>query len=175
MIMWFSGEFFPSDRSSEHQQPFHTVTQCVAVAAKRDDDDVIGRIKARNVTAGDVSRGSHSVDGLIWCNVRVVAWGVLIVCLFVFVSLAPCVAWCFLVCPHVFFTYLCQNCCLNNLSNCLFFLPLFTSLSVLSLPPSLCGQGGGVSVIKSSRLLCAAVYAPSQSSGACSHLCRVFN
>lgn len=61
MIQW---RVFLFDRSSEHQQPFHTVTQCVAVAAKR-DDDVIGRIKARDVTAGEVSRGSHSVDGLI--------------------------------------------------------------------------------------------------------------
>lgn len=61
MIQW---RVFLSDRSSEHQQPLHRVTQCVAVAAKR-DDDVIGRIKAREVTAGDVSHGSHSVDGLI--------------------------------------------------------------------------------------------------------------
>lgn len=67
--MYFSYDYvqwriFFSDRSSEHQQPFHRVTQCVAVAAKW-DGDAFGRIKAREVTAGDVSHGSHSVDGLM--------------------------------------------------------------------------------------------------------------
>lgn len=40
------------------------MTPCVAAAAEQ-DDVVIGRIRAGEVTAGDVSHGSLLVDGLI--------------------------------------------------------------------------------------------------------------
>lgn len=104
VIQWRVFSYQICDRSSEHRKPVCSMTQCVALAAKQ-DYVVIGRIRAGEVTAGDVSHGSHSVDGLMWCNGRFVVWGVLIVCLFLFVSLAPCVEWCFLVCPGVFFFF----------------------------------------------------------------------
>lgn len=46
------------------------MTQCVAA---EQDDVVIGRIRAGEVTAGDVSHGSLLVNVLIWCNVKLVA------------------------------------------------------------------------------------------------------
>lgn len=122
-----------------------------ALAAER-DDVVIGRIRAGEVTAGDVSHGSLSVDGLTRCNVRRVAWGVLIVCLFLFVSTAPRVEWCL---SHWFFTRLCQCSCLNHLSSCfLFVVSASLVLSVFITPTPLFGWLNGVSVIKSSGLLC---------------------
>lgn len=74
--------------------------------------------RARAVTAGDISHGSLLDDGLIWYNTSLVA---LIVCLLLFVSLATCAEWCFLVCPGAFvFSCLCQYSFLNHLSSCCF-------------------------------------------------------
>lgn len=72
VIQWrvFSYQIL-SDRGSKHHKPFYRMTQCVAAAEQ--DDVVIGRIRAAEVTAGDVSHGSLLVDGLIRCNVRHVA------------------------------------------------------------------------------------------------------
>lgn len=154
-----------SDRSSEHQKPpffLFLPTEWLSVsalaAAVERDDVVTGWIREGEVTAGDVSHGSLSVDGLIWCNVRHVARGVLIVRLFLFCLLgSPCGIMFSCFCPSgfffFFFTPLCQCFCFNHLSG-----SLFSFLSpVLSLPPSLYGRLNGVSVIKSSGPLCVCV------------------
>lgn len=67
--MCFSREF-STIRSSVIAALKHQTArlQCDSVRCSRRsilDDVVIGRIRAEEVTAGDVSHGSHSVDGLM--------------------------------------------------------------------------------------------------------------
>lgn len=159
--------------------PTEWLSVSALAAAVERDDVVTGWIRAGEVTAGDVSHGSLSVDGLIWCNVRRVARGVLIVRLFLFCLLgSPCGIMFSCFCPSgfffFFFTPLCQCFCFNHLSG-----SLFSFLSpVLSLPPSLYGRLNGVSVIKSSGPLCVCVWGGSKrlsNPWSCLATCVVFN
>lgn len=81
---------------------------------------------------------SLSVDGLIWCNTRLVVWGVLTVCLFLFVSYTPCVV--MFSCFWGFFVLHDSVSTLNHLPSCFFFLGVFFSCSFdfITSSPSTC-------------------------------------
>lgn len=67
-----------SDRRSEHQKLFfysHYRVTLLCSSSPAQDDVVIGGIRAGEVTVGDVSRASLSLDGLMWGNVTLVVWG----------------------------------------------------------------------------------------------------
>lgn len=81
--MWFSGGFAAIGSSliaalsirSSFFYSHNRVTQCVCFSSPAQDDVVIGGIRAGEVTVGDVSCASLSLDGLMWGNVTLVVCG----------------------------------------------------------------------------------------------------
>lgn len=118
--IWFSGGFAAIGSSliaalsirSSFFYSHNRVTQCVCFSSPAQDDVVIGGIRAGEVTVGDVSRASLSLDGLMWGNVTLVVCGA--PCCRLVPSVSGDVSL-FVLRFFVFFFRLCQYLCLNHL------------------------------------------------------------